>query len=66
MREICTSGSVRGGGDNVPTYSALGVANRRQMTPECGGLVKVAVCGEEVQLAGGESLLQIMQEQASE
>ena len=44
----------------------LGVANRRQMTPECGGLVKVAVCGEEVQLAGGESLLQIMQEQASD
>jgi len=22
MREICTSGSVRGGGDNAPTYSA--------------------------------------------
>jgi hypothetical protein len=22
MREICTSGSVRGGGGNVPTYSA--------------------------------------------
>ena len=22
MLEICTSGSVRGGGDNVPTYSA--------------------------------------------
>jgi hypothetical protein len=36
------------------------------MTLECGGLVKLAVCGEEVQLTGGESLLQIMQEQASE
>jgi hypothetical protein len=36
------------------------------MTPECGELVKVAVCGEEVQLPGGESLLQLMQEQASE
>ena len=23
MREICTSGSVRGGGGNVPTYSAI-------------------------------------------
>ena len=22
MREICTSGSVRGGGGNIPTYSA--------------------------------------------
>ena len=25
MREICTSGSVMGGGGNVPTYSALGL-----------------------------------------
>ena len=25
MREICTSGSVRGGGGNVPTYSAESV-----------------------------------------
>jgi hypothetical protein len=28
MREICTSGSVRGGGGNVPTYSAEGQVNR--------------------------------------
>jgi hypothetical protein len=34
MREICTSGSVRGGGGNVPTYSALLLAERRQVTEE--------------------------------
>ena len=66
MREICTSGSVRGGGDNVPTYSAVGVPNRRQVAPERGGFMQVAVRGEEVQLAGGERLLEVMQEQASE
>ena len=26
MREICTFGSVRGGGGNIPAYSAQGVA----------------------------------------
>ena len=26
MRETCSSGSVRGGGGNVPTYSALDAA----------------------------------------
>ena len=65
MREICTSGSVRGGGDNVPTYSAFGVPNRRQMAQECGGLMQVAVRGEEFQRAGGERLRQVTQEQAS-
>ena len=25
MREICTSGSVRGGDGNIPTYSAQGM-----------------------------------------
>jgi hypothetical protein len=28
MREICTSGSVRGGGGNVPTYSAARIAQQ--------------------------------------
>lgn len=28
MRENCTSGSVRGGGSNAPTYSAVGFADR--------------------------------------
>jgi hypothetical protein len=30
MREICTSGSVRGGVGNDPTYSALDLAQRRE------------------------------------
>ena len=44
----------------------LGVPNRRQVTPERGGLMEVAVRGEEVQLTGGERLLQVVQEQAPE
>ena len=38
MREICTSGSVRGGDGNIPTYSALGAAQRRERGVE-GALV---------------------------
>src|SRR5256885_16378301 len=63
MREICTSGSVRGGGGNVPTYSAFGTTNRGEITPECCGFMQVAVRGEEVQFSGGERLLQVVQEQ---
>jgi hypothetical protein len=66
MREICTSGSVRGGGDDVPTYSAFGVPNRRQIAQECGGLMQVAVCGEEVQLASSEGLFQVVHESPPE
>jgi hypothetical protein len=66
MREICTSGSVRGGGDNVPTYSAFGVPTRRQIAQECGGLMQVAVRGEEVQLASSEGLFEVVQESAPE
>ena len=32
MREICTSGSVRGGGGNVPTYSAQCVLTNRELS----------------------------------
>ncbi len=66
MRETCTSGSVRGGGDNVPTYSAVDGPGRRQVTAECGGLMQVTVCGEELQLAGGECFPQVAQEQPAE
>ena len=31
MQEICSSGSVRGGGGNVPTYSAQGVMADREL-----------------------------------
>ena len=44
----------------------LGLPGRRQVTPERRRLMQVAMRGEEVQLAGGECLLQIVQEQAPE
>ena len=30
MRKTCTSGSVRGGDGDIPTYSAVGAAQRRE------------------------------------
>ena len=66
MREIRTSGSVRDGGGDVPIYSAFGVPNRRQIAQECGGLMQVAVRGEEVQLASSEGLFEVVQESAPE
>ena len=44
----------------------FGVASRREVTPERRGFMEVALRGEEVQLPGGEGLLQVVQEQASE
>ena len=32
MREICTFGSVRGGGGNIPAYSAQGVLENVELT----------------------------------
>ena len=32
MREICTSGSVRGGDGNIPAYSAQRVLADRELT----------------------------------
>ena len=45
MRETCTSGSVRGGDGNIPTYSALGSAQRRERG------VEVAFLGERGEIA---------------
>ena len=39
---------VRGGDDNVPTYSAIGVPGRLQVTPKCGRLMQVTVRSEEL------------------
>src|SRR5271157_896387 len=52
MRETCTSGSVRGGDGDIPTYSALGAGQRRECGVEGafrGGRGEVA---EEGQAAG--------------
>jgi hypothetical protein len=38
MREICMSGSVRGGGGNVPTYSAVDLGQSFQPSGEGGGV----------------------------
>jgi hypothetical protein len=66
MREICTSGSVRGGGGNVPTYSALLLAERRQVTQEGASVAQAGVVTEELESAGGMQLLQLGQEQPPE
>ena len=66
MREICTSGSVRGGGDNVPTYSAFDRAQRVETYGEGGGLGQGRECAGEVQLAGHERRLQLRKEQSAE
>src|SRR6266851_2805150 len=44
----------------------LGVPDRRQIPPERGRFMKVAVRGEKVQLPSGERLPQVVQEQAPE
>jgi hypothetical protein len=49
MREICTSGSVRGGAGDIPTYSALGAPQRRKHGVEgvsCGERGEIAEEGE--------------------
>ena len=48
MRETCTSGSVRGGDGDIPTYSACGAAQRRERGLE-GALV-----GERGERAGAK------------
>ena len=48
MREICTSGSVRGGDGNIPTYSALHTAERFEEFPECIGIMKRGIPAEEL------------------
>src|SRR6185369_10757538 len=63
MRGIRTSGSVRGGDGNIPTYSAAGGVEWRQSAPESRRLLQMTMFGEEGQLAGGERLVQVVQEQ---
>ena len=48
MREICTSGSVRGGDGNIPTYSAL---HRTQQTEALGEGCKLGKAGEHAEEA---------------
>src|SRR6266851_5056025 len=66
MREICTSGSVRGGGGNIPTYSALLLAERRQMTEEGASFVQLDLVAEEVKPTCGVKLVQPREKKAAE
>ncbi len=66
MREIRTSGSVRGGGGNVPTYSAGLLAHKRDALPERCRFGKLGLLAEELQPSIGVQLKQPGQEQATE
>ena len=52
MRETCKSGSVRGGDGDIPTYSALGAAQRRERGVEGAFLGERGEVAEEGQAAG--------------
>ena len=66
MREICTSGSVRGGDGDIPTYSAFDRAQGIETFGEGVGRGQGRECAGEVQLAGHERRLQPCEEQRSE
>jgi hypothetical protein len=66
MREICTSGSVRGGGDNVPTYSAALMAGRREVAQEGAPVSEWRAVTEEGKPAGVMERDQSGEEQAAE
>jgi hypothetical protein len=66
MREICTSGSVRDGGGNVPIYSALLLSERRQVAQEGASVVQLDVVAEEVKPSCGVKLVQSRQKEAAE
>ncbi|BCH12573.1 hypothetical protein MesoLj131c_68310 (plasmid) [Mesorhizobium sp. 131-3-5] len=62
MRENCTSGSVRGGGSNAPTYSAFDPLQSSQLGAESGRVGQAGKIAEEAKLAGVEGVLQALQE----
>ena len=66
MREICTSGSVRGGDGDIPTYSAFDRAQGIETFGEGVGLGQGRECAGETQLTGHERRLQPCEEQCSE
>jgi hypothetical protein len=52
MLEIGTSGTVRGGDGNIPTYSAVDLAQRPEIGLERRFVGESAMIAEEVQAAG--------------
>ena len=66
MREICTSGSVRGEGGNILTYSALDLAQCGNAGSEDWWLGEGGLVGKELQPPGSVGGGQPFQEQAAE
>ena len=65
MRENCTSGSVRGGGSNAPTYSAFEATDFGEQAGEGIGLCQVGEIAEEAQPARIMGHSQFLQEAAA-
>jgi hypothetical protein len=66
MRETCTSGSVRGGDGDIPTYSASLLPERREMAQEAASLGKLGLGAKEDELAGVVQFHQPGQKQSAE
>src|SRR5215472_14556990 len=66
MRETCTSGSVRGEGGNILTYSAFDLAQCGEEGLEGSGLGEGGLVGEELQSPGLVGGVQPIEEQATE
>jgi len=66
MRETCTSGSVRGGDGDIPTYSALLRAKRRQAADERAPIPQSNMVAEEVKPTDRMQLEQPCQEEPAE
>ena len=66
MREFCTSGSVRGGDANVPTYSASLVAERHQVAEEGMSVAQPNLVTEELEAVRCMQLLEVLQEPPAE
>ena len=66
MRETCTSGSVRGGDGDIPTYSAFGAAQRRERGVEGGLVGEPGEVAEEDEASGGMQGREPFEEEAAE
>ena len=65
MRETCTSGSVRGGDGDIPTYSAGDIRQRFEILRELGGVVQSCEFAVKRQAAGVERRSQMFEKQAT-
>jgi len=66
MREICTSGSARGEGGNILTYSAVLFAERREMRGEGLAATQAVDLAKERQLTRRVAVGEPRQEEPAE